>query len=388
MRTAPERTDLAKIHPGFRDARSTVIHRFGVDPDYSRWRESFLMRSHDLQGFASPISQRLDNSLYNLDGQVVLIRISPHDADSSSYRWLADGRPFPADAPKGLRTSLGSTEVVDRVALSITTRNAPPLFGAGLIDALADATLENAASQQPGPIRGRVHRLKNGRIGRFGWKAQVATLEEFVLTACANELGLEVPGHHQGVSPLNPDARAQALDLTQGECNALVSYVRSLPAPVVIARSLAARSRDVEDGRGLFQSVGCTDCHTPDLGTIRGIYRDLLLHDMGQELRDAGAYYDKLDEPGSADSSMVTEWRTPPLWEFSDSGPYLHDGRAATLEQAVAMHGGQGAASRHKFQKLTRHPQSQMRAFLETLGTPGADGTPKAVRVKRRRGAG
>ena len=77
--------------------------------------------------------------------------------------------------------------------------------------------------------------MKDGRIGRFGWKAQVATLEDFVLNACANELGLEVPGHHQAASPLDPAARARGMDLTQGECNALVAYVRGLPPPVLVA---------------------------------------------------------------------------------------------------------------------------------------------------------
>ena len=273
-----------------------------------------------------------------------MIRISPHDSSqAASPGWLADGDAMPAHAPEVLR-ALGSTEVVERVVLSITARNAPPLFGGGLIDALPDATLENAASEQPAQIRGRVHRMKNGHIGRFGWKAQVVRLEDFVLTCCANNLGLEVPGHHQGASPLNPDARARALDLTQGDCNALVSYVRSLPAPVVIAPSLGQGSRDVEDGRKAFESIGCTGCHSPDLGTIRGIYSDLLLHDMGEELGDAGKYFGTYydEQPGSANSSKFTEWRTPPLWGFRDSGPYLHDGRALTLDEAVALHGGQG----------------------------------------------
>ena len=88
----------------------------------------------------------------------------------------------------------------------------------------------------PAQIRGQVHRLKDGRLGRFGWKAQVASLEDFVLTACANELGLEVAGHHQAASPLTPDAKARGLDLTADECAALVAYVRSLAPPVSPSR--------------------------------------------------------------------------------------------------------------------------------------------------------
>jgi CxxC motif-containing protein (DUF1111 family) len=47
-------------------------------------------------------------------------------------------------------------------------------------------------SQKTIPLTGRIARLRDGRIGRFGWKAHVATLREFTLQACANELGLEV----------------------------------------------------------------------------------------------------------------------------------------------------------------------------------------------------
>lgn len=133
-----------------------------------------------------------------------------------------------------------------------------------------------------------------------------------------------VYAHHQAASPLNPEAEARALDMTQAECDALVSYVRSLPAP----GSVTDVSSDVENGRRLFQSIGCAGCHTPDLGSIGGIYSDLLLHDMGQQLKDAGAYYEEVDQSDSSSSTRLTEWRTPPLWGFPDSGPYLHDGRA------------------------------------------------------------
>ena len=64
------------------------------------------------------------------------------------------------------------------------------------------------------------------------------------------------------------------------------------------------------------------------------------------------------------------EWRTPPLWGFRDSGPYLHDGRAQTLEQAVAMHGGQGAASALKFFELSPKERLQVEAFLKSLVAP------------------
>jgi CxxC motif-containing protein (DUF1111 family) len=258
--------------------------------------------------------------------------------------------------------------------IDIATRNAPPLFGAGLIDGLSDTDLENVLISEPPEVRGRIHRLKDGRIGRFGWKAQVASLEDFVLTACANELGLEVPGHHQAASPLAPDAQAKALDLTAEECAALVDYVRSLPPPVSFGSTETEGPANIDQGRELFQSIGCASCHAPDVGPVRGIYSDLLLHDMGDEMADAGGYYeDDLDSPGAPTSR---EWRTPPLWGVRDSGPYLHDGRARSLAQAVAFHRGQGAASAHRFHLLAPSQRSQLLAFLNSLAAPGAHPRP------------
>ncbi len=66
------------------------------------------------------------------------------------------------------------------------------------------------------------------------------------------------------------------------------------------------------------------------------------------------------------------EWKTPPLWGFRDSGPYLHDGRAQTLEQAVAMHGGQGAASAQRFFALSPRERLDVEAFLKSLVAPGS----------------
>ena len=178
------------------------------------------------------------------------------------------------------------------------------------------------------------------------------------------------------MAPQAPKYRATGLDLTAEECSALVAYVRSLPQPVERRPSADAEAKQLDSGRANFAAVGCANCHSPNLGNVQGIFSDLLLHDMGQEMGDEGSYgedSDDDDEPlvpriipnmaanGPAPSVASPplgaptrqEWRTPPLWGFRDSGPYLHDGRAQTLEQAVAMHGGQGAGAANRFFKLT-----------------------------------
>ena len=237
---------------------------------------------------------------------------------------------------------------------TLTRRNPPPLFGAGLIDSVPVEALRAAAAHRDPEfpeIHGRLNWLKDGRVGRFGWKSQTPSLKEFVESACAMELGLEVPTQHQAKPPLDFTKKENGLDLTQEECDALTAFVASLPAP--IEREPAGREErpEVKSGRELFARVGCAACHLPKLASVAGIYSDLLLHDMGPDLSDSGSYYGAIESP-TADGPKSQEWRTPPLWGFRDSGPYLHDGRADTLEEAVALHGGQGARSAKMYFEL------------------------------------
>jgi CxxC motif-containing protein (DUF1111 family) len=251
------------------------------------------------------------------------------------------------------------------------------LFGVGLIDALPDTVLL-AAEKQRFPefpaISGRAHHLKAGRLGRFGWKAETPDLREFVLSACANELGLEVPGHPQAASPLDPEAKANGLDLKQDECDALVAYVRHLASPSA-GKSAAVRDPvAIGAGRSLFDGAGCAVCHRPQLGEIDGIYSDLLLHDMGPALSDSGSYYGETGPVSSPNGVATQEWRTPPLWGFRDSGPYLHDGRASGVEDAVAFHGGEANESAQRFFKLSPEDRLRVQAFLRSLRPPATAG--------------
>ena len=157
-------------------------------------------------------------------------------------------------------------------------RNPTPLFGLGLIDAIPDAAIEAMAKRQAKEspeIEGRVSRLKDGRIGRLGWKGQTANAEDFVLNACAVEVGLEVPGHHQAMTPQAPKYKTPGLDLTAEECNALVAYVRSLPRPAENRPSGVEEAKSIDAGKATFASIGCAGCHAPKLGNVEGIYQRL-----------------------------------------------------------------------------------------------------------------
>ena len=174
-------------------------------------------------------------------------------------------------------------------------------------------------------------------------------------------MGLEVPGHHQAADPLGyADRDEPGSDMSAGDCEALVSFVRSMAAPVGPAEDTLTR------GRTLFSETGCTACHRPSLGGVDGIYSDLLLHDMGQGLSDSGMYYGR-DEESSPGVPKSPEWRTPPLWGVADSAPYLHDGRAPSLASAILAHGGQAQQSARLFSALKTTEKAELLGFLRSL---------------------
>ena len=108
---------------------------------------------------------------------------------------------------------------------------------------------------------------------------------------------------------------------------------------------------------------------------MAGIYSDLLLHDMGQSLSDTGSTYG-IDGPDTPESPKSREWRTPPLWGYRDSGPYLHDGRAQNLEEAVAFHSGQAQNATQRFFSRSHRERAQVEAFLKSLVAPSAAAAP------------
>jgi CxxC motif-containing protein (DUF1111 family) len=268
--------------------------------------------------------------------------------------------------------------------IHFSQRNTPALFGANLIDEIADRDiianerLEQvkwgmASFEDESVPVGRALRLASGRVGHFGWKAQTASLSDFVQAACANELGLGNPGQAQPRPLGKPDYVPAGLDLTTEQCDQLSAFVASLPRPVERLPENSFDRDQAHAGKKLFRDAGCTDCHTPNLGSVDGIYSDLLLHRMGQPLEGGGSYNDPpapLPDfpPGAA--PQAGEWRTPPLWGVADSAPYLHDGRAATLSEAIEMHGGQGLRAARRFAKLGTAERDQLIAFLKTLRAP------------------
>jgi CxxC motif-containing protein (DUF1111 family) len=69
-------------------------------------------------------------------------------------------------------------------------------------------------------------------------------------------------------------------------------------------------------------------------------------------------------------TNVSQEWRTAPLWGLKDSAPYMHDGRAATVEDAIKLHDGEGKWSRRRYELLTEREQAALLSFLDTLQAP------------------
>src|SRR5690606_26202197 len=78
---------------------------------------------------------------------------------------------------------------------------------------------------------GRYRVLPDGRVGKFGWKAQFATLDEFVAAACANELGLGNPHMPQAKPRVDIPYPDLPPDLDRAQFRELVSFVDTLPRP-------------------------------------------------------------------------------------------------------------------------------------------------------------
>jgi CxxC motif-containing protein (DUF1111 family) len=134
---------------------------------------------------------------------------------------------------------------------------------------------------------------------------------------------------------------------------ALSAFVASLPAPT-------SAIDGQPDGQRLFENLGCSTCHTPNLEAPAGavpLYSDLLLHDMGPDLDDGVVQA----------QARGQDWRTTPLWGLGQRQRYLHDGRARTLPEAIAAHGGQAAAAASAFRALGPEDRSALLAFLGSL---------------------
>jgi CxxC motif-containing protein (DUF1111 family) len=291
----------------------------------------------------------------------------------------------------GARADDGAYETTEHFdPLQLASVNTPALFGAGLIERistqaiqdnrmrrlLARAAREFESRFDSIPV-GRVRVLPDGRVGKFGWRAQVATLREFVARACATELGLGNPLMEQDRPLGKPDYPSVKRDLDAEQFAALVAFVDTLPRPrETLPTDVNTRAQAVR-GKQLFGAIGCATCHTPDLGGLQGVYSDFLLYVLEPPgSSEEGLYQDTAQElppgvlPLPEGHALPEEWKTPPLWGVADSAPYFHDGKSPTLADAILRHGGDAASVTRAYQRLSHEKQEAIIVFLKTLRAP------------------
>jgi CxxC motif-containing protein (DUF1111 family) len=270
--------------------------------------------------------------------------------------------------------ALGESLGIDREPIppgaTIGRRTSPDVFGMGLLDAVPDSLLLALADPEDADgdgVSGRVNHFLDGRIGRFGRKALVPTLAEFNAAAFQIEQGITtfaaLDEGTVGGAPLPPGVDPAAdPELRDEDVRLAIDFVRFLAPPA--PRPMGPLERA---GEKLFASVGCAACHVPVLETgpnrvaalsrqpVRA-YTDLLLHDMGPDLADL-----------CFGEAAPAEFRTEPLMGLRFATAFLHDGRAASIDQAVRLHGGEAAAARAAYAALVPRDRERLLAFLKGL---------------------
>jgi len=262
--------------------------------------------------------------------------------------------------------------------------NSTALYGAGWVDRLSGKTIyrngfkksfakvsRELSGQFDGVMPGRPRVLPDGRIGKFGWKAQFASLEEFVAAACANEIGLGNPKMDQA-RPIGHDYPDVPADLDRGQFRSLVAFVDTLARPVEILPTNPAQANQATRGKALFDQVGCASCHTPDIGGLEMVYSDFLLHRLDDRTKGGQGYTttETPEVPLPDAFPLPEEWKTPALWGVADSAPYMHDGGAMTLEAAISRHHGDAEPILEVYNRLTEADRGAIVAFLRTLRAP------------------
>lgn len=228
----------------------------------------------------------------------------------------------------------------------------------------------------------------------FGWKGDRRTLREFALFATFFHHGMQ-PVELAGRN-VDGDRDGVVNELTEGDITALTIWMAFTAIPRQVIASDPTVAAAVTSGEQLFTTIGCADCHrpaltlrdpvfrepspldatkvfardltdptfagptnrivprperTPEGGALARIYSDLKRHPMGSGLAERG------------DDVFMTA----PLWGISQTGPWLHDGRATTLNEAILAHGGEAQAAGDAYASLPAEQQREIVEFLKSL---------------------
>ncbi|MCT9813017.1 c-type cytochrome [Acidovorax sp. Be4] len=302
---------------------------------------------------------------------------------------FADGTPYTLEKPLYSVRDLGYGPMAKNTMLS--PRIAPQVIGLGLLEAIPDAEIEANARQQQaagGAVRGQVNRVWDAYagatvLGRFGWKANVASVAHQTAGAFLGDIGItsrhfadEACTHAQTDCRQAPrGAQGKGVEIDDPALNDVIFYQATLAPP---ARRKPADPQ-VLQGQQIFTNAQCAACHRPSYVTgqprfprlsspaVEGQtifpYTDLLLHDMGPGLADGRPDF----------LANGNQWRTPPLWGLglvkavNGHTRLLHDGRARNTLEAVLWHDGEARPARDAVLQLNAQEREALVQFLESL---------------------
>ena len=301
--------------------------------------------------------------------------------------FVISGHPLAVQAGCNIKQEDFETQVRNR---NIIFRIPSPVFGAGLIESITDSAIlanlsSNSFTKSNFGISGRANRNGNdGRIARFGWKAQNPSLLVFSAEAYNVEMGITNEGFpiERDETP-NCQLATVPNDVTPsvGQISAIENFAnfqRFLAAPIPASSFTGASSFSINRGRQQFTNLGCALCHTPSLqtnpkasvgvlaGKTAALFSDLALHQMGPGLAD-----DILQGAARGD-----EFRTAPLWGLGKRIFFLHDGRTDDLDTAIKAHRSDGnfrfgPSEANKvidnYNRLSESDQQDLLNFLRSL---------------------
>lgn len=261
-------------------------------------------------------------------------------------------------------------------------RNASPIYGLGLLEVVNESDILSRVDETDANsdnISGKANFVWNTstqqtELGRFGWKASNPTVAQQVAGAFNEDMGVTSAGFNpieNGFGQSNcTSGFGTEPDIPNSIINLVSFYVQTLAVPA--PRNLG--DPQVQQGRQIFYDLHCDGCHTTQLQTGESDipqlsnqeiypYTDMLIHDMGEVLADGRPDF----------LASTNEWRTPPLWGIglthvvNPNARFLHDGRAATLEEAILWHGGEAHWIIEYFKELPLSDRQALLAFLNAL---------------------
>jgi len=295
----------------------------------------------------------------------------------------------------GVQHNFLQTNIQERVpgAENIRTfRTSLNLFGDGFVEAIDSNTLVAIANNEFNQTGGQINPLViqvpvleapgQIRVGRFGWKNQLASLLSFSSDAYLNEMGISNrlnptdfttvckvttdPEDHDVGAPFPPGFQ---------DIDAFAEFMRSLKAP---SRDLAlAATADAQAGQQIFNSIGCAICHVTSITTapagtkINGgaftvptalgskiihPFGDFLLHNIGTS--------DDITQNSNINGDHM---RTAPLWGVRTRDRLMHDGESLTRNDAILRHAGEATQVINNYINLSTNQKNQLITFINSL---------------------